>query len=135
MSREPQPRRTAEKRRFSNTAVQAIHQRRRWAVARVGAMVRCVSDGPAPALQTPAHRPQLQLWLYPTRVTAGAQRPDCQPPAAQAVGARRKRSKPQPCQRPGPPRTRDWLVPLPSTTVGSCGPSGEASPSVHSEVN
>ena len=40
MSSEPQPRRTAEKRRFSNTAVQAIHQRRRWAVARVGAMAR-----------------------------------------------------------------------------------------------
>lgn len=47
MSSEPQPRRTAEKRRFSNTAVQAIHQRRRWAVARVGAMVRC-GGGRAP---------------------------------------------------------------------------------------
>lgn len=90
MSSEPQPRRTAEKRRFSNTAVQAIHQRRRWAVARVGAMVRC-GGGRAPALQTPARRPQLQLWLYPTRVAAGAQRPACQPPAAQAIGARRKR--------------------------------------------
>lgn len=47
--------------------------------------------GRAPALQTPARRPQLQLWLYPTRVAAGAQRPACQPPAAPAIGARRKR--------------------------------------------
>lgn len=40
---------------------------------------------------------------YPTRVAAGAQRPDCQPPGAQAVGARRRRIEPHPCLGPGPP--------------------------------
>lgn len=38
MSREPQPSNTAEKSRFSMTAVTAIHQRREKAVASVGAI-------------------------------------------------------------------------------------------------
>lgn len=65
MSSEPQPRRTAEKKRFSNTAVQAIHQRRRWAVAKVGAMVW--RGGLAPVLQPPAHRPRRQRRALPSR--------------------------------------------------------------------
>lgn len=39
ISREAQPRSTAEKKRFSTTAVQAIHQRLRYACFSVGAMV------------------------------------------------------------------------------------------------
>lgn len=39
ISREAQPRSTAEKKRFSSTAVQAIHQRRRYACCSVGAML------------------------------------------------------------------------------------------------
>ena len=38
MSRDPQPSSTAEKSRFSMTAVTAIHQRREKAVARLGAI-------------------------------------------------------------------------------------------------
>lgn len=38
MSRDPQPSSTAEKSKFSMTAVTAIHQRREKAVARVGAI-------------------------------------------------------------------------------------------------
>lgn len=39
MSRDPHPSSTAEKSRFSMTAVTAIHQRREKAVARVGAIL------------------------------------------------------------------------------------------------
>lgn len=107
ISSEPQPRRTAEKRRFSNTAVQAIHQRRRWAVARVGAMAR--RGGPAaararararaPALQAPAQRFRRQRSARPTR---GCQ-PGPLPQRAELVtplrpgGKSAQRMKPQPC--------------------------------------
>lgn len=52
MSREPQPSSTAEKSRFSMTAVTAIHQRREKAVASVGA----ISAGQKAALQWPGWR-------------------------------------------------------------------------------
>lgn len=52
MSREPQPSSTAEKSRFSMTAVTAIHQRREKAVASVGA----ISAGSEAALQGPDWR-------------------------------------------------------------------------------
>ncbi|KAK5928884.1 hypothetical protein CgunFtcFv8_010165 [Champsocephalus gunnari] len=45
MSSEPQPSSTAENRRFSITAVTAIHQRRENAVAREGAMMEMGREG------------------------------------------------------------------------------------------
>lgn len=47
ISRELQPRSTAEKKRFSSTAVHAIHQRRRYACSSVGAI---------PVASLPGHR-------------------------------------------------------------------------------
>lgn len=99
MSSEPQPRRTAEKRRFSSTAVQAIHQRRRWAVARVGAMARrgearrpgsgSGSGSAAACAQTSASAPGTMQPGRPTRAAAAA-RGACHPSAAREASARSK---------------------------------------------
>lgn len=112
MSSEPQPRRTAEKRRFSSTAVQAIHQRRRWAVARVGAMARRgearrggLAPARAPALQPPAHRPRRQRPALCSRVGQPGplpQRVELVTPLRPGRQVRAAR-KPQPCPCPGPP--------------------------------
>lgn len=110
MSREPQPRRTAEKRRFSTTAVQAIHQRRRWAVARVGAMARrgaARRGDPAPAPLCSHLRADLGVSARP--YSAWAANPgrcrsarSLSPPPQRGRQVRAAR-KPQPCLGPGPP--------------------------------
>ena len=112
MSSEPQPRRTAEKRRFSTTAVQAIHQRRRWAVARVGAMARrgaARCGDPAPARASLCSHLRADLGVSARPYPAGAANPGrCRsarsfsPPPQRGRQVRAAR-KPQPCLGPGPP--------------------------------
>lgn len=108
MSREPQPRRTAEK-RFSTTAVQAIHQQPTEGSGQGGRMAgrRGEARRPAPAPLCSHLRAYLGVSARP--YSAWAANPGrCRsapqlvtPPAAR--GQVRAARKPQPCLGPGPP--------------------------------
>lgn len=117
MSREPQPRRTAEKRRFSTTAVQAIHQRRRWAVARVGAMARRGAAtrlrllSAATCARTSASAPGPIQPGRPTRAAAAA-RAACHP-LRSAGGKCAQQGSPSPASALGHPLRR-WLIRQPA---------------------
>lgn len=86
--------------------MQAIHQRRRWAVARVGAMAR--RGGPAPASapvrRPPAHRPRRQRPALPSLCGQPGPLPQRGglSPLRGPGGRGAQRRKPQPGLGPGP---------------------------------
>lgn len=145
MSSEPQPRRTAEKRRFSSTAVQAIHQRRRWAVARVGAMARRgeARRGAAAWLRLGLRlcsRLRTDLGVSARHYAAGSANPGrCRSawslsPLCGPGGKCAQQGSPSPARALGHPLRR-WLVRLPAAPGEPPRPDRETSPSVHSEGN
>lgn len=99
ISKEPQPRSTAEKKRFSSTAVQAIHQRLLYACCSVGAMLAAslhgntaLSGGEPPA----APGKGLASWSLPRPPRAGPGRPQgpglpgrCRQPGSVRTGSTR----------------------------------------------